>query len=616
MRAWRMLVALTLLGLAAIAPVPAAASTTGTEHINLTLPSGLDMSGHVTDPNGDPLGDADVGICPDEFDCFTASALTAGDGSYTVLGIVPGTYYVRTAVSGFIDVWVGAGGTSVTDFSQAVTIDISGDVTGIDLQVAQGLTVSGTFTDPQSQPVPDIDISVSGPGSGGVATTDANGAYSISGLLAGSYIMEVRPPAGSLFTTGTVSNGTVTPNFDYGLNLNGDVAGFDVVLVPGRTISGTVTGLTQLADASASGANYQVPIGPDGSFAVSGLWPDQQETLWISHRSEGGFDEQFPLGAYDGTGTLNSDQSLAAQIDVSGGDVDLGSLAAPTLPTVTGTITDDLGSPVQGGWVTLCSNDLGCASSNVAAGGTYAFLNLPNSTYQMYIISGTHLDGYLTAAGGASRDFADALDIVVADSNQVLDAVLLVGLHVSGRVTGTGGVPLAGISVSVFQENTGFSKYAQTDANGDYVVTGLVEGDYKMHAFPDGGDYFPGYWSFGGYVADLDSSDTFHVPSDLTVVIATNPLDLATGVSRSVNPTVTFSADVTNVSTATISLHIQGSTSLVRGMVSYDAVTHTATFSYKGKLRGHTTYVLDVSGVLAQGGAGVPPVSVTFTTRR
>lgn len=613
-RARRLLVLASVVALAALTPQAAIASPTGTENINLTLPSGLDLSGVVTDPNGDPIADVNVGICPDEFSCFAAAAISSGAGSYTVLGIVPGTYYLRTDINGYVNVWLGPGGSSVTDFASAAAIEITQDVTGIDLQLEAGFSLSGTLFDPDSQPVAGIDVSVSGDGGGGQATTDENGAYTITGLLESWYTFEVRPPAGSPFTTGTVSNGAVIKEFEQGLFLDGNVSGFDVELVEGRTISGTVTGLTQLANANVSNGNYGVIIGEDGTFAIRGLWPDDLQQLFISHEPVSNFDEQFPIGVYDGTSVLATDQSTAALIDTSAGDVDLGTLTAPTLPTITGTVVDDLGDPVPG-WVTLCG-EVGCASSDLASDGTYAFLNLPDSTFTMYISSGNHLDGYLTASGGVSREYEDALEIVVAGEDQVFDAELLIGMSVSGHISGAGGVALANVGVSVYSESLGYFGASVTDANGDYLITGLIEGDYVMRAYPEGGDYFAGYWSYGGYVQNEEDADAFHVPMDLTVVDSSDPLDGATGVSRSVHPSVTFSGDVTNVSSATVQLHVQESTALLKGTVVYDAGTRTATFTPKTKLKGRTTYVLEVSGVLDTGGLPVPPVSVTFTTGR
>jgi hypothetical protein len=87
-----MLIAAVAIAVLQVGVTPAMGSdVTG---IDLTLPVGTSMSGQVFDSNGDPAAGVTIGVCLDEFSCWPAAADTTGDGSYTVVGIIPGTYIV------------------------------------------------------------------------------------------------------------------------------------------------------------------------------------------------------------------------------------------------------------------------------------------------------------------------------------------------------------------------------------------------------------------------------------------------------------------------------------------------------------------------------------------
>ena len=69
--------------------------------------------------------------------------------------------------------------------------------------------------------------------------------------------------------------------------------------------------------------------------------------------------------------------------------------------------------------------------------------------------------------------------LVIAERTaDCIDAVLTQTGSISGRVTGTGGLALQG--VTVYAEGTAWGGWAQTDALGSYSVTGLPAGAYKL----------------------------------------------------------------------------------------------------------------------------------------
>ena len=605
---------LVVAGLLPLAATPVAAA--GVTGIDLALPVGTTMTGHVFDAHGDPAAGVDVGVCPDAFDCFAASSPSGADGSFTVQGITPGTYIAMAQGDhpNTLATYYGGPGSSVTDGSLAVPLDLTVDVNGIDITLDPGFTMSGTLVDGLGEGVPDVFVSVSGP-TGGGATTDSNGDYAVGGLSAGSYAVFVQPPEDSPFTQGAMSGGTIVPEEANPIDVSADLAGVDATLVPGASITGTISGLTRPADISGNGLTSRfVPVAPDGSFAIRGMWSEQPVQLIVQEHSDDPNDNQFPVGVYDGSPNLTIDQNAATGIDLSGGDVTGLALAAPTAPKLTGTVSDGHGGTITG-WVVVCSDALGCANPVFGAGGTYAAYNLPNSTYTVFVVAAGHPNGYATPSGGITDDVTQAAHITINGADATRNVTLPVGQTISGRITGPLGEPVPGASVSATSGTP--AGFAFTDADGQYTIPGLLGGDYNIRVNgPEGGPYLAGYWSPTGYTTDFDAAGLVHVANDQTIVTTTTPIAGATNVVRTVQPSAVFSGGVANVSSSTIWLHQAGSTTKLKGTLSYNPTTFTATFKPKVKLHARATYVLEINGVTAIDGSAVPPVSVTFTTRR
>ena len=82
------------------------------------------------------------------------------------------------------------------------------------------------------------------------------------------------------------------------------------------------------------------------------------------------------------------------------------------------------------------------------------------------------------------------------------------------------------------------------------------------------------------------------------VVVARTPGINATGVSRTANVTATFSANVTGISTATVTLRVGtlADGSLVPAVVSYNATTRVATLNPTATLAANTLYTVRLTG--------------------
>ncbi len=154
--------------------------------LDFKLELGGRVSGTAYEPDGvTPLRNAPVfAVSPDG---GQGSALTDAEGKFTIRGLLPAnTYTVATQKVGYAtarvdNVIVTSGGTT-----SGISLNISSSVTGI----------SGMARDSLGNPITTgVMIGViSENGLGGVATTDENGNYTLSGFQAGTYHAVVAAP--------------------------------------------------------------------------------------------------------------------------------------------------------------------------------------------------------------------------------------------------------------------------------------------------------------------------------------------------------------------------------------------------------------------------------------
>jgi Carboxypeptidase regulatory-like domain len=129
---------------------------------------------------------------PSDAGCTTTNA----SGQYTISGLASGGFYVEfhapsmDLVSQFYD-----GKTAASEANQ-VSVSAGSTTTGINAEMQQGARISGTVTDASSgAPLPRIEVCaklVTGEEESWCAFTIPSGAYTISGLPSGSYVVVFR----------------------------------------------------------------------------------------------------------------------------------------------------------------------------------------------------------------------------------------------------------------------------------------------------------------------------------------------------------------------------------------------------------------------------------------
>jgi hypothetical protein len=124
------------------------------------------------------------------------SAVSASNGTYTINSVLPGTYTIEVSLAGY-------------DTGTIAAFEVSGDVTGKDLALTKTVyTVSGTISVSDSGSPEGAQVQLKqGASAVGSAVSASNGTYTISGVLPGTYTIDVSLAG---YDTGTISSFTVS----------------------------------------------------------------------------------------------------------------------------------------------------------------------------------------------------------------------------------------------------------------------------------------------------------------------------------------------------------------------------------------------------------------------
>jgi hypothetical protein len=164
-------------------------ATTG---INGVLTAGGTISGRVTGPEGKPAFNTCVFAYDPASMSFEGLAFTGSNGQYTVTGLSSGRYHLSFSNCGSQNL------ASIT-LPAAVRVVAPHAVTGVNVKLAAGATITGAVTGSSANPGPlaqacVMAVPANPDGSFPVTTTNASGRYVVSGLAAGTYHVYLADP--------------------------------------------------------------------------------------------------------------------------------------------------------------------------------------------------------------------------------------------------------------------------------------------------------------------------------------------------------------------------------------------------------------------------------------
>ena len=168
--------------------------------IDAALGAGASITGTVTDAqSAKPLAGVSVYVSSGESGA-SVSAETDASGQYTVSGLPAGSYTVAFEApnANYVSQYYADAGTPAA--ASQVTVSVGQHLTGIGAALSGGASISGTVTQAHGGPPLDgIEVFAYTSGcnsTGGAATTNAQGAYEITGLPAGEYHVVFNPDGG------------------------------------------------------------------------------------------------------------------------------------------------------------------------------------------------------------------------------------------------------------------------------------------------------------------------------------------------------------------------------------------------------------------------------------
>ena len=386
---------------------------------DFALSLGGQITGTVTDAaTGAPLQQISVSVNsfgPDGLFLSAGSAVTDASGRYAVRGLSTGDYIALTSnQAGYVNETFdnipclgrcgsnGAAKIPVTT-GQTVTRNIGlargGTVSGIVRNAATSAPVAGVGVDVFARNANDSAVQV------GAVVTDANGAYAVTGLLAGTYYASVPRPVGligaifpAIQCPGVCSSSdTIFQGQPITVAAGATAAGRNFSLTPAGAISGVITVRGTGAPAGsvfvnavtrvAGVARFAASVGADvnGAYTLSGL---PGGTYFVhTQNSQGLVDEVFPNVPCLSSCSAEFAADTGTPVVVTTGVTTSGrNLAVSPGGRVTGTITDAAtGGRLPGIGVRLFANVGGSArsagSANSDALGRFVVDGLPAGVY-------------------------------------------------------------------------------------------------------------------------------------------------------------------------------------------------------------------------------------------
>jgi hypothetical protein len=428
---------------------------------------------------------------------------TPASGKYKFQGLDPGRYGI-----GFFPQCGGSGpylpqwwpGTASETSRGLIKTGFATSRTDVDARLVLGGTISGVvrFRGRHGQPLRGMCVfaSVAGQpfGNGYLASTNAEGRYAISGLLAGRYSVSFGP--------GCSNNGNyLGQDYPHSVtvrlaHVTGDI---DAYLQPGAIMTGTVTAKSTGAPL----ANVCVIVddgfgvaetNKDGDYLLGQMPAGKYPVEFANCADNGNYAPQFYRGQLNAAAAVPV--SLRAGHSATGIDA-----ALTTGATISGAVTTPAGQPINGACAQAVPVDGAVALGGRAvesAHGRYAIENLAPGQYQVFFgncgfeskVAGQWFPDQAGEAGAAE------LNLAAGRSIAGIDAVLQPAGTMTGWLYGPSDQQDSPVCLTVVNARSGVlaTDEAVTFVGDGYGIEGLAAGSYIVEFQPCGSQDLAFQW--------------------------------------------------------------------------------------------------------------------------
>ena len=247
---------------------------------------------------------------------------------------------------------------------------------------------------------------------------------------------------------------------------------------------------------NASGSSYdQVVTDAAGKYQLKGLAAGSYR-LSVSAPS----DTNYLSGYYTSANANRFTIAYASASSITIGPSKTGmNVKLPAGFTISGTLTNTGGTALSDVVVQPTSATYNGRAVVTDAAGKYTLKGLAAATYKLALSPGSsssYMDGYYTTTNTNhfTSQVAGASGVVVGPSKTGINAKIVTGRTISGKVTTTTGTPLQYASVSA--SNLGHTRSAQTDASGNFTIKGLSSTGQTLRLTPPyGQNLMTGYYT-------------------------------------------------------------------------------------------------------------------------
>jgi hypothetical protein len=378
------------------------------------------------------------------------------DGTYTLTGLLPGTYSLLAQTS------VPEGGTGL--FGSATAAVFAGQTSNANISIQPTGTVTGTVITATGVPAPQVFVQISGtdPVVNNFfsffrsTTTDANGQFSFPDVPVGTFTVTAFEP-----TTNTPTSTTVAVQQNQTSSVTVKLIGLGTVQVQVNFAGGNPV----------PNAQVNIRFTSSNFFQFVGF-TDSTGKLAIANVPVGGFDVR---GFNPNNTSLFADATGAV---VSNGDVVPVTITLQGTGVIAGNVSFLSGAPASDSFVEADTNPfffsrIGSASTD--SNGNYSIPELP--TGQPLTIR-AHNPNYFSS-------FRDAVATLTADGQTLNVNVTLPALaSVQVIALASDGTPRPGLNVYILDTSRGFLQFAgNTDVNGTLLISNVQEGPFTVRAF-------------------------------------------------------------------------------------------------------------------------------------